>query len=331
MFILIVFNVGWKMIEKFNEVLITGGAGFIGSNLVDFLQNISNKIVIIDDLSNGNLGNIVDSIKNKQIKFIKLNITEKKDLEQIFKINNFQVIFHQAALTSVNESFENPILYNNVNIIGSLNLLELSVKYNIEKFVYASSAAIYGVNTETPLKESYIPKPISPYAVNKLTLEYYSNIFNKKYNLDTIGLRYFNVFGPKQNPKNHYSGVIPIFIIAALRDKDIILYGDGSQIRDFVYVDDVCRANINAAIIPRKKNNTYNIGGGSVISIKELAEIIIKITKSNSKITFEKPKFGDIHQSYADISLAKENINYNPKINLEQGLEKAVDYFKKIS
>ncbi len=315
--------------EKFREVLITGGAGFIGSNLVEFLQEISNKIVIIDNLSRGDLGNLDGLLKNKNLKFIKQNITEKNNLEEIFKEHDFQVIFHQAALSSVNESFVNPVLYNEVNVNGSLNLLTLSVKYNVEKFIYASSAAVYGDNTNIPLKESYTPKPISPYAVNKLSLEYYSNIFNEKNNLDTIGLRYFNVYGPKQNPNNHYSGVISIFVNNALHDKNIKIYGDGSYTRDFVYIEDVCRANLNAVTSSPKKSNIFNISGGNIVSIKELAEMIIDITKSKSKILYEKPRFGDIHHSYADISSANEYINYKPVVNLKQGLEKLVDYYKK--
>lgn len=316
--------------DKLNNVLITGGGGFIGSNLVEFLIPYTEKIVIIDDLSNCDLRNL-SNILSKKIEFIKLDINDRTNLEKVFSAHKFSVVFHHAALTNVKESFDKPIKYNNVNVNGSLNLLTLASQYRIKKFVYASSAAIYGNNCNTPIKESCIPNPISPYAASKLALELYSQVFNDHYDFDAIGLRCFNVFGPRQNPGGHYSGVIPIFIKAALQGKNLTIYGDGSQTRDFVYVEDVCQANLKAALANCKDKNILNIASGKMFSIKELADIIIDKTNSNSKIIYEKSRIGDITESLADISLAKEVLNYKPKINFEEGIEKSVNYYRNLN
>ena len=317
------------MREILSKVLITGGAGFIGSNLVEFLIPYAEKIVIIDDLSNSDLKNL-SNILNNEIEFIKLDITDRQNLEKVFSAQEFSIVFHQAALTNIKESFDKPIEYNNVNVNGSLNLLTLASQYGVKKIVYASSASVYGNNCKTPIEESCTPNPISPYAVSKMTLEQYFQVFNDYNNLETIGLRYFNVFGPKQNPNMHYSGVIPIFIKAALQGENLIVHGDGSQTRDFIYVDDVCQANINAALVNKSDKNILNIASGKIISIKEIADIIIEKTKSNSKIMYEKSRIGDIKESLADISLAKEAINFETKIDFEEGIERSIVYYRKL-
>lgn len=315
---------------KFDEVIITGGAGFIGLNLVEYLLPYTRKILVVDDFSNTNHNSSLEIYQNKKIVFYEKNIANQQELETIFKKNNVSVIFNLAALTSVSESFNEPKKYNEVNVTGFLNLIRLSLKYKVKKIVFASSASIYGNNTNIPLKEDSIPDPISPYAVTKVSQEYYSKIYNRLDNFEVVGLRYFNVQGPHQEIIGQDAGVIPLFIRNALYDKDLVIFGDGSQTRDFVYIDDVNQANVNAALISCGTNNIFNIGSGKQVAIDTLAKNIIEETNSKSKIVYKNFIIGEIKKSAADISNAKNSINYNPKINFEEGLCKTIEYYKGI-
>jgi len=305
-------------------VIITGGAGFIGSNLARELVN-ENHIIIIDDLSTGDIKNIQDLIDNNEIEFINGSITDLELLKKTFK--NVDYVFHEAAIPSVPRSVKDPIKSNFVNVNGALNVLIASRDNFVKKVVYASSSSVYGDTPTLPKKEDMKMYPLSPYAVSKLTAEYYSQVFTNVYNLSTISLRYFNVYGPRQDPTSEYAAVIPKFIINILNDNTPVIYGDGEQTRDFTFVEDVVIANILAA--ESKQNGIFNIAGGKRISINNLAHTIMKLSGKSLDLTYEKPRYGDIKHSLADISKAEELLNYKPKFNLEDGLKETIKWFKK--
>jgi len=304
------------------KILITGGAGFIGSNLVERLIK-DNEVIVLDNLSTGKEENIKEFLGNKNFKFINGSIT---DLNLLRKMTcDVDYILHHAAIVSVTESIENPILTNEVNINGTLNVLTAAKENQIKKLVFASSCAVYGDSPKLPKTENMNPNSKSPYAVTKLTGEYYCNVFKNIYGLETLSLRYFNCYGPRQSQESEYAAVIPKFIFAALNDKPIVIYGDGRQTRDFVYVKDVVNANMLAI---KNGSGIYNIGFGKEVTINELADKIIELTKSKSEIIHKKQREGDIKHSLADISKAKKEICYEPKYNLEQGLKETVRWFK---
>ena len=304
------------------KVLITGGAGFIGSNLVERLIK-GNEVIVLDNLSTGKEENIKEFLGNKNFKFINGSIT---DLNLLRKMTcDVDYILHHAAIVSVTESIENPILTNEVNINGTLNVLTAAKENQIKKLAFASSCAVYGDSPKLPKTENMSPNPKSPYAVTKLTGEYYCNVFKNIYGLETLSLRYFNCYGPRQSQESEYAAVIPKFIFAALNDKPIVIYGDGRQTRDFVYVKDVVNANMLAI---KNGSGIYNIGFGKEVTINELADKIIELTKSKSEIIHKKQREGDIKHSLADISKAKKEIGYEPKYNLEQGLNETIRWFK---
>ena len=304
------------------KILITGGAGFIGSNLVERLIK-GNEVIVLDNLSTGKEENIKEFLGNKNFKFINGSIT---DLNLLRKMTcDVDYILHHAAIVSVTESIKNPILTNEVNINGTLNVLTAAKENQIKKLAFASSCAVYGDSPKLPKTENMNPNSKSPYAVTKLTGEYYCNVFKNIYDLETLSLRYFNCYGPKQSRESEYAAVIPKFIFAALNDKPIMIYGDGRQTRDFVYVKDVVNANLS---ISKKGEGIYNIGSGGKVTINELADKIIELTKSKSEIIHKKQRKGDIKHSLADISKAKKEIGYEPKYNLEQGLNETIRWFK---
>ena len=312
---------------NFETVLITGGAGFIGSNLAKHLINKANKIVIVDNLSTGRFENIKDLILRDNVFFELVDITDYEKLKNLFLEYSFQYIFHQAAIPSVPRSFRNPLATNNANIVGTLNIFELSHNYDVEKVVYASSSSVYGDTEKLPKTENMEPKPLSPYAVSKISAEYYGKVFNNSQMIRTTGLRYFNVFGPNQDPNSQYSAVIPIFVEAALNNKPIEINGDGKQTRDFTYIENACNANILSAVSQEADGYVINVGCGQRISINDLANEIIKKTDSKSKILHRESRIGDVRHSLADITLANKLIGYEPKVTLVEGLEKTIDYY----
>ena len=299
-------------------VVATGGAGFIGSNLADELAT-SNKVIIIDDLSTGRIENIASLIKRDNVSFIQGSILDLGLLQESFRGADF--VFHQAALTSVPGSIEDPESTNEVNVIGTLNVLLAARDNNVKKVIYASSCAVYGNAPTLPNKENIPPNPQSPYAVTKLVGEYYCCTFHQVYSLPTICLRYFNVYGPRQNANSPYAAAIPIFIGRVLQGKSLIIYGDGEQTRDFIFVKDVVKANILAA--ESDAYGVFNIGSGKSITISDLSRLIIKLMRSNIRPIHREPRLGDIRHSLADISKAR-NFGYSPEFNLEQGLRQTV-------
>ena len=306
------------------KILITGGAGFIGSNLAKKLIDLNYSVKVIDNLSTGNINNL-DSIIDK-IQFIKGDINDKELLNKEFQ--NIDYILHHAAIPSVPRSIDNPFLSNENNINGTLNVLWTAKNCNVKKLVYAASSSAYGNREEEYKKEDMKPQPLSPYAATKLAGEYYCKVFSHVYNLPTICLRYFNVFGPNQNPDSQYSAVIPKFIKAIINDESPIIYGDGTQKRDFTYVENNIEANLLAI---EAKNitmgETINIACGKSYSLLDIVDIINKKLGKNIKPIFEEMKLGEVKDSLADLKKAKDLINYEPVIEFEEGLNKTIDWF----
>ena len=310
---------------KGRKSLVTGGAGFIGSNLSRFLKKIGSEVTIIDNFSTGNKDNISD-FKHLGIDVLNLDITDLNSTKDCYSGIDF--VFHHAAIASVPYSLEHPNLSRHHNVAGTRTVLHNSSNSNVTKVVFASSSAVYGDTDILPTDESIIPDPQSPYASQKLDGELYCQDFSESNKIDTTSLRYFNVFGPYQDPKSEYSAVIPKFIDLAIKDKDLIIFGDGSSTRDFVFVEDVIQANLLSAVSDNSDGKVINIANGQTISIDKLAKSIIKMTGSQSKIVYEKPREGDIVHSAADITRAKEIFGYRPQITLEEGLERTVEFYR---
>jgi len=305
-------------------IIVTGGAGFIGSNLVRALEKY-NTVKVIDNLSTGYLKNIKDLINNTQIEFIKGNITNLNFLQKTFK--DVDYVFHLAAIPSVPRSIINPIKSNHANINGTLNVLIAAKDNNVKKVIYSSSSSVYGDTPTLPKKEDMKPCPLSPYAVSKLTSEYYCQVFTEVYYLPTICLRYFNVYGPHQDKKSEYAAVIPKFITSVLNNNSPVIFGDGKQTRDFTFVKDAVNANILAA--KSKETGVFNIAYGKRISINKLAKSIMNIIGKQIKPKYTTPRSGDIRHSLADISKAKRKLEYIPKIEIKEGLEETITWFQK--
>lgn len=303
------------------KVVITGGAGFIGSHIVEYWVNNGAEVCVIDNLRSGFLSNIE---KFPDVKFYNGSVTDKELVLDVLK--NTDYVHHLAALVSVPESIEKPYECIEINIIGLINVLEAAKFHKVKKVVFSSSAAVYGDNKELPKTIKTIPDPKSPYGITKLDGEYYLKMYNDEYGLGTVSLRYFNVFGPRQNPKSQYAAAIPIFINKALKNEPITIYGDGTQTRDFIYVKDVVLANVLAAT--SNINGVFNVALGKSISINEIAKEIIKLTNSQSKIIYEKERKGDIKYSQASIKETVEQLNFIPQYTLQQGLEETIKYFK---
>jgi UDP-glucose 4-epimerase len=304
------------------RVVITGGAGFIGSNLAKQLYDDGHDVLVIDNLRSGYRKNLL-GLKN--VTFIEGSITNEKMVKEELKGKDY--VFNFAALVSVPESLEKPEECVDINVKGLLNLLKYSKEYELKKFVQVSSAAVYGENPIIPKKVKMIPDPKTPYAVTKLDGEYYCNIYNDAFGLKTISLRFFNVYGPKQDPKSQYAAAIPIFIYRALKGEDIIIYGDGEQTRDFIFIDDVISA-LKLAVQKENINGVFNVANENSISINRLAKEVISLTGSKSKILYEKERPGDIKHSLASITETKEILGFEPKIVLRDGLKKTIEFFK---
>jgi len=302
------------------KIVITGGAGFIGSNLAEVLsKDNANEVIVLDDLSTGKLANT----KDMAIKFVNGSITDLELLQTIFK--DVDYVLHQAAIPSVPRSINEPIASNNANITGTLNVLVAARDRNVKKVVYASSSSVYGDTPELPKREDMTPTPLSPYAVTKLTGEHYCNVFNEVYGLKTVALRYFNVYGPKQDPYSDYAAVIPKFVSRVLRDEPPLIYGDGQQTRDFTFVKDVVTANIRA--MKSDATGVFNIASGNRITIQELAELVMKLMDKELGVILEEPRKGDVLHSLADVSKAKAGFGYEPGYRLETGLEETIKWF----
>lgn len=302
--------------------VVTGGAGFIGSNLARALVG-GNEVIVIDDLSTGHLENIQDLIGDQSIMFIKGSITDLNLLKHTFK--NVDYVFHQAAICSVPRSVKDPIKSNFANINGTLNVLVAAKDNGVKKVVYASSSSAYGDTPTLPKTEDMKPCPLSPYAVSKLTGEYYCQVFSEVYDYPSVCLRYFNVYGPRQDPSSEYAAVVPKFITNVSLNKPPVIYGDGKQTRDFTFVEDVVQANFLAA--ESTARGAFNIAGGKRITINELAQLIMGTMGKELDVVYEDPRPGDIMHSLADISKAKKELGYEPRFTLSKGLEETIQWF----
>ncbi|HEX30464.1 TPA: SDR family oxidoreductase [Candidatus Poribacteria bacterium] len=312
-------------IHHFPRFLITGGAGFIGSNIVHTLVRKGEGVRVLDNLSTGNLDNLRDILG--EIELIEGDIRDINTVGEAVK--GVEVILHQAALPSVARSVENPIDTNDVNIRGTLNLLIAARDAGVKRVVYASSSSIYGDTPTLPKREDMPPNPISPYALTKYVGERYCQIFTWIYGLETVSLRYFNVFGPRQNPHSQYAAVIPIFIRAYLTDTPPTIFGDGEQSRDFTYIENVVQANLLAAEAEGVAGEVFNIACGSRTTVNELARIIAEIVGSDVKPVHGPPRPGDVRHSQADISKAKRMLGYEPSVSLIEGLKRTVEWYRK--
>jgi len=301
------------------KVVITGGAGFIGSHLAELLLSRGYHIVIIDDLSTGKKENVTGLVRKDNVRFVQGSILDLHLLEETF--NGVDLAFHLAAIPSVPRSLQNPLLTNEVNITGTLNVLLAARDNNVKKVIYASSSSVYGDTPTLPKREDMIAYPQSPYALTKLVGEYYCHIFHRIYDLPTICLRYFNVYGPGQDSSSQYAAVIPIFVAKVLQDEPLIIYGDGEQSRDFTFVKDVTRANIIGA--ESNACGVFNIGRGENNTINNLAKTIARIMGKDLRSEYRPQRPGDVKHSLADISKARA-IGYEPQYSLYKGLKEAV-------
>lgn len=303
------------------KVVLTGGAGFIGSHIAEYWSDNNAEIHIIDNLRSGYRKNL-DGLKG--IVFHEGSITDKDLVYKVFEGADY--VHHLAAMISVPESVLNPYECVDINVYGLLNVLEAANAHKIKKVILSSSAAIYGDNPASPKTVLMLPAPKSPYGITKLDGEFYLQMYYESFGLQTVSLRNFNVFGPRQDPKSQYAAAIPIFVSKALKNEPIIIYGDGEQTRDFVYVKDVVQANILAATTPGV-TGVFNVACGQAISINSLANLVLKITNSKSEIIYKQERPGDIKHSLASIEETKKKLNFSPKFNLMDGLEITIKYF----
>ena len=303
--------------------IVTGGAGFIGSNLAERLAR-DHEVVIIDDLSTGRRENLKNLIDHPGVTFVEGSVTDFDLLIDAFA--GADGIFHQAAIASVPRSVEMPRETNAVNVGGTMNVLWAAKECGVPAVVAASTSAIYGDDPTFPKCETMAPTPLSPYAVSKLAGEYYGKVFADLYGIRTVFLRYFNVFGPRQDPKSEYAAVIPKFITRLLDEKPPTIYGDGEQTRDFIFVGDVVRANILA--MESDASGVFNIAGGRRISLNELASVLSDITGIHRRPLYEPPRPGDVRDSLADISRARDAFGFSPGCTLDEGLYKTVTWFR---
>ena len=305
------------------KAIVTGGAGFIGSHLAESLTERGYQVIILDDLSTGKKENITSLLNHKNVKFVLGSVTNLALLQELCP--GIDYIFHHAALPSVPRSIKNPLLCHEVNITGTLNVLIAARDNQVKKVIYASSSSVYGDTPTLPKRETMTPNPQSPYAVAKLAGEYYCQVFARVYGLPAVSLRYFNVYGPRQDPTSQYAAVIPSFVQGTLRSQPQLIFGDGEQTRDFTYVRDAVRANLISA--ESEASGVFNVGTGGRVSLNRLAELIIGLTGNNIAPIHGEPRPGDIQHSLADISRLSA-FGYKPEHTLEAGLKETIRSFQ---
>jgi len=304
--------------------LVTGGAGFIGSNTVDELVRRGHSVVVLDDLSSGREDNLAE-IRNK-ITFIKGSIT---DIEVVRKVmHEAEYVLHLGARTSVPRSVKDPLDTNKINIEGTLNVLVAAKELKVKRVVFAASSSAYGETPTLPKTEAMQPQPISPYGVTKYVGELYCQTFGRCYGLENVALRYFNIFGPRQDPGSPYSGVLSKFCTAFLEDVPPLVFGDGEQTRDFTYVDNAVQANLLACEAPNASGKVFNVGVGGRVSLNEVLRELARITGKTLAATYEPPRDGDIRDSQADISEARETLGYDPQVSFEEGLARTFEWYR---
>ncbi len=308
-----------------SKFLITGGAGFIGSNIAESLLKSGHTVRILDNFFSGKEENL-SAIKG-QIELIRGDIRDASAAEKACE--GMDAVLHQAGLRSVPESMKNPAAYNDVNINGILTMLQAARKKSVRRFVFASSSSVYGDSKEFPQTETQYPLAMSPYALTKLAGEYYCRVFSTNFGLETVCLRYFNVFGPKQALDDEYAVVIPKFIDCIIKNEPPPIFGDGGQSRDFTYIENIISANLLAATVPGVKHEVVNIALGENNTVLALAQTINKILGKNIQPKFLPLRAGDIYKSHADISKIQNVLGYQPLVRFEEGLRRTIEYFQK--
>ena len=307
--------------------LVTGGAGFIGSNTVDELVRRGHGVVVLDDLSSGKEENLAE-VRTK-ITFMKGSIT---DIETVQKaMHKAEYVIHLAARTSVPRSVKDPVDTNRINVEGTLNVLVAARDNRVRRVVFAASSSAYGETPTLPKKESMQPSPISPYGVSKYVGELYAQAFGRCYGLENVCLRYFNIFGPRQDPDSPYSGVLSRFTNAFLQDESPVVYGDGEQSRDFTYVENAVQANLLACEAPAASGCVFNIGTGDRYTLNQTLEILCRLSGKNLEAKHEPPREGDIRDSQADITAARQVLGYEPTVRFEEGLLRTYEWYREAS
>ncbi len=309
-------------------VLVTGGAGFIGSNIAEALLLKGYRVVILDDLSTGKMENVLEFEELDNLKFIKGSILESGLLRSIIKTENISLISHQAAISSVSKSITDPVKTMETNVAGTANLFHIAAEYGCKRIAFASSSSIYGDAPELPKRETMKPCPKSPYAMSKAADEMLGSVFSDLYNIQIVGLRYFNVYGRRQDPASDYAAVIPKFITKALNNEIIPIEGDGGQTRDFIYIDDVVAANIKALTEKNCNGRVFNIAYGEQTSVLELAKLIIELTESKSETIFKPARAGDIRDSVGDIEHAEQYLGHRRTFDIRSGLAETIAWYR---
>lgn len=304
--------------------LVTGGAGFIGSHLTRRLLEQGLKVRVLDNLSTGFRHNL-DDVADK-IEFIQADAADPDAVRRA--VAGCEVVFHHAAMASVPRSMAEPLLCHHYTATSTVNILSAAVDTGVRRVVFASTSAAYGNSSFVAKRESDPSAPLSPYAAGKLASEQYLRAFHEGFGLETVALRYFNVFGPRQDPDSEYSAVIPRFVSLILSGRQPIIYGDGGQSRDFVYIDNVIDANLLAATQPGVSGSVFNIGCGASTTLLELLDMLQSVLDASIEPRFEPPRPGDVRESLADISLARTRLGYDPAITVEEGLRRSVDYYR---
>jgi nucleoside-diphosphate-sugar epimerase len=308
--------------------LVTGGAGFIGSNISEALLKQGHRVIVLDDLSSGRKENIAHLLDFDNFKVFQGSILDSGLLRSLMRTYQVQSISHQAAIPSVVKSIQEPVKTIEANVAGTTNLFDIAAESHVKKIVFASSCAVYGDGPESPKREDLSMKPLSPYAVSKAAKEMLAQNFCSLHKMHIVGLRYFNVYGRRQDPTSGYAAVIPIFVTKAIKNEPIPLEGGGDQTRDFVYIDDVVRANLAALKAEDCAGRCFNIASGASISIRELADMIIRISGSRSAIVHKPGRQGDIQESCADIAAAGQGLDFTPEYDIAAGLEKTITWYR---
>jgi len=304
--------------------VVTGGAGFIGSNTVDELVRRGETVIVLDDLSSGKEDNLAE-VRSK-ISFIKGSIT---DLEAVRKaMQSADYVIHLAARTSVPRSVKDPIDTNKINVEGTLNVLVAARDAKVKRVVFAASSSAYGETPTLPKVETMQPEPISPYGVAKYAGELYAQMFGRVYGLENVSLRYFNIFGPRQDPDSPYSGVLAKFCTAFLEETQPLVFGDGEQSRDFTFVENAVSANLLACEAPNASGKVFNVGTGTRVTLNQTLALLANLTGNQPEIKYEPPRDGDIRDSQADITQARAILNYEPLVNFEEGLRRTVEWYR---
>lgn len=304
--------------------VVTGGGGFIGSNIVRRLVEDGEEVRVIDDFSTGRRSNLEGM--EDGIQLFEGDLCDQARLDEAFAGADY--VLHQGAVPSVQRSVEDPVTSDRVNVGGTLKVLDAARRASVKRVVYASSSSVYGDKPTLPKQEDMPPEPMSPYAASKLAGEYYCSVYSSTFGLPTVSLRYFNVFGPRQDPKSDYAAVIPIFTRCAIQKKPATVFGDGEQSRDFTYVDNVVQANLRAAQAETEGAVVCNVGTGSRYTLNTLLEMLGELTGGKVERTYDDPRPGDVKHSQADISRAQESLDYEPSVDFEEGLELTLEWYR---